>query len=181
MSTTQQATTTDPALPYFISQWVMPAASFTGIWCRHLNSRAAALTKTQWTCQQSILPSEVFNCAVNGSKINSLGKMTMKFYLKEGSTVKRCIYPDVSSVIISWKAVKVLGILPHYYPNPIPLITASAVTKSFQVLAQMLPVTNACPGCGWHRSQNLNALKGYQPVSIGPGEPVIDYFHHTIQ
>ena len=96
------------ALPYHISsaQWVMPGGSFTGIWCRHLNSRAVALTKTQWTCQQSILPSKVFPCAVNGSKMHSLDKIEILPWRK--GTLWRDTF-ILTCPAFSWKAVKALA------------------------------------------------------------------------
>jgi len=39
------------------------------------------------------------------------------------------IYPNVSGVIISWKAAKALGIMSKHYPNPILLTKTPIMTK----------------------------------------------------
>ena len=53
--------------------------------------------------------------------MHSLGKMLVKFSLQgREHSEDMHIYPNVSGIIISWKAAKALGILPEHYPNPIP-------------------------------------------------------------
>ena len=54
----------------------------------------------------------------------SVGKMLVKFQLGEKEYSDEIhIYPNVSGVIISWKATKALGILPEHYLVPLPLVT----------------------------------------------------------
>ena len=49
----------------------------------------------------------------NGQRMNSIGKMCVQF---QG----RCVI--LSRVIISWKTVMALGILPQHYPIPPPTL-----------------------------------------------------------
>ena len=94
-----------------------------------------------------LVPSQIIPRAANGQKMHSLGKMLVKFQLgdKEYSDDMH-IYPSVSGVIISWKAAKVLGILPEHYPAPLPPAT---------------PTIAATP----HTDANINAIS---PTSTVP-------------
>ena len=80
----------------------------------------------------NLLSSDVIPQAANGHKMKPLGKLPITFQL-QGQTHSEDmhIYPEISGVIMSWKATKGLNILPVHYPDPIPAagtITTSALT-----------------------------------------------------
>ena len=60
-----------------------------------------------------------------------MGKLPITFHL-QGRQHKEDmhIYPDVSGVIMSWKAAKSLSILPSHYPQPTPIFTTPATLTS---------------------------------------------------
>ena len=60
-----------------------------------------------------------------------MGKLPVTFHL-QGRQHKEDmhIYPDVSGVIMSWKAAKSLSILPSHYPQPTPIFTIPATLTS---------------------------------------------------
>ena len=105
----------------------------------------------------NLLPSGIVPHTANGDKMQSLGKMLIKFSLegKEHSEDMH-IYPNVSGIIISWRAAKALGILPEHYSKPIPLAMmprakkptnkASIITTtSADVLPTHTEITQAFP------------------------------------
>ena len=54
-------------------------------------------------------------------KMKPLDKLPVTFQLQgKHHSEDVHIYPDVSGVILSWKAAKGLRILPEYYPDPVP-------------------------------------------------------------
>ena len=85
--------------------------------------------------RNNLLPSEFTPHAANGQKMNSIGKMRVQFRLT-GNEHKEDMYifPNLSGVIISWKAAKALRILPHYHLPLVfpwnPSIKATTVTHS---------------------------------------------------
>ena len=67
----------------------------------------------------NLLPSSVFPRAVNGTKMEPIGKISLTFQLgNKQHTDEVHIYPNVFGLLISWKAAKNLGILPECYPQP---------------------------------------------------------------
>ena len=69
--------------------------------------------------RDNLLPSTVTPRTVNGTKMQPIGKLPVTFTL--GSTMYTDtlhIYPDVTGVLLSWKAAKGLHILPECYPTP---------------------------------------------------------------
>ena len=81
----------------------------------------------------NLLPSEITPRGANRNKIHSLGKMLVTFSLQgREHSEDMHIYPNVSGIIISWKAAKALSIPPEHYPNPIPPATTLMVTTPHQ-------------------------------------------------
>ena len=80
----------------------------------------------------NLLSSDITSQAANGQKMKPLGNLPITFQL-QGQTHREDmhIYPEISGVIMSWKATEGLNILPVHYPNPIPAAvpnTTSALT-----------------------------------------------------
>ena len=80
----------------------------------------------------NLFSSDVIPQTANGHKMKPLGKLPIAFQLQgQTHTEDMHIYPEISGVIMSWKATKGLNILPVHYPDPIPAavtIAASALT-----------------------------------------------------
>ena len=71
----------------------------------------------------NLLSSDITPQAANGHKMQPLGKLPITFQLQGRSRSEDMhIYPEISGVIMSWKAAKGLSILPVHYPDPIPVI-----------------------------------------------------------
>ena len=69
--------------------------------------------------KDNLLMSTITPCAVNGSKMQPLGKLPVTITLGTTTyTDNLHIYPNVTGVLLSWKAAKGLRILPECYPNP---------------------------------------------------------------
>ena len=136
MSTIRQVSATDPAPTISIH-----ISSASGSYNAQVlpDSGADISAAGQQTLQylnehvNNLLPSEITPRAANGNKMHSLGKMLVKFSLQgREHSEDMHIYPNVSGIIISWKAAKALGILPEHYPNPIPPATTLTVTTPHQ-------------------------------------------------
>lgn len=67
----------------------------------------------------NLLASNIIPKAVNGTKVHPVGKLPVTFKLRNREhTEDLYIYPSVCGILMSWKACKGLGILPHCYPYP---------------------------------------------------------------
>ena len=79
----------------------------------------------------NLLSSQVNPCTADGHKMQPMGKLPVTFHL-QGRQHKEDmhIYPDISGVIMSWKAAKSLSILPSHYPQPTPIFTIPATLTS---------------------------------------------------
>ena len=68
----------------------------------------------------NLLPSNIIPRAVNGTRMRSIGKIAVTFQLgRKTYTDDLHIYPEVTGVLLSWRAAKGLSILPECYPRPI--------------------------------------------------------------
>ena len=68
----------------------------------------------------NLLPSKIIPRAVNGTRMWSIGKIAVTFQLgKKTYTDDLHIYPEVTGVLLSWRAAKGLSILTECYPRPI--------------------------------------------------------------
>ena len=78
----------------------------------------------------NLLPSQIIPRAVNGAKMNPIGKLPVTLQLgnREYSDDFH-IYPNVHGALISWKACKQLGILPECYPRPITHLDKPNITE----------------------------------------------------
>lgn len=89
--------------------------------------------------ENNLLPSKIIPRAVNGTRMRPIGKITLTLQLGDSMyTDDVHIYPNVSGMLISWKAAKSLGILPQCYPRPmdttiIPVASEHPVTPSVNV------------------------------------------------
>lgn len=80
------------------------------------------------------------------------GKLPVTFQLQGRSHNEDMrIYPEISGVIMSWKAAKGLSILPVNYPDPLPVTVATAMPPELIDLLKLLhvitPVTEATTWC----------------------------------
>ena len=67
----------------------------------------------------NLLPSDVTPRAVNGTRMRPIGRFPVTLSLNGQEVVENFhIYREVSGVLLSWKASRGLGILPHCYPQP---------------------------------------------------------------
>ena len=74
----------------------------------------------------NLLPSRIVPRAVNGTKMKPIRKLPVTFQL--GTTKHKDelhIYPEVTGVLLSWKAAKGLNILTECYPHPINTTVAT--------------------------------------------------------
>jgi len=70
----------------------------------------------------NLLPSLMSPQTVSGHKMAPIGKFPTTLSLHGRQHCEEMhIFPDVTGVMISWKACKALGILPACYPIPQPL------------------------------------------------------------
>lgn len=69
--------------------------------------------------EDNLLPSQTIPKAVNGTRMYPIGKLPVTLAL-EGCKYSDDlhIYPNVTGVLLSWKAAKGLNILPECYPHP---------------------------------------------------------------
>ena len=72
--------------------------------------------------QLNLLPSTMSPHTASGHQMTPIGKLPTTFVLQGRQHREDMhIFPEVKGVMISWKACKALGILPHCYPVPQPL------------------------------------------------------------
>ena len=95
----------------------------------------------------NLLTSEVAPRTADGHSMEPIGKFPVTFHL-QGRLHREDmhIYPQVSGVIMSWKAAKSLCILPSQYPQPIPVFSPSVAPISDVNTLATKPDANAVIG-----------------------------------
>jgi len=79
----------------------------------------------------NLLPSKMFPRAVNGTRMQPMGKLPITLQLgKYSHTEDLHIYPEVTGVLLSWKAAIGLRILPECYPHPSTITTMNSITAA---------------------------------------------------
>ena len=79
----------------------------------------------------NLLPSNITPSAVNGTRMRPIGRVPVTLSLDGREFVEDFhIYPQVSRVLLSWKAAKGLGILPECYPRPPKVPYVAAMSSS---------------------------------------------------
>ena len=70
----------------------------------------------------NLIPSDVIPHTANGHKMYLLGYLPITFKLGTRQCTSNVhIYPNITGTILSWKASKLLAILPECYPSPVDI------------------------------------------------------------
>ena len=82
----------------------------------------------------NLLPSQMIPRAVNGTRMHPVGRLPITLRLGPLTHNEDLhIYPEVTGVLLSWKAAKGLGILPRSYPpHPSNITEVNAITTANQ-------------------------------------------------
>ena len=86
--------------------------------------------------EDNLLPSNMIPQAVNGTRMHPVGKLPVTLQIGDHTHSEDLhVYPEVTGVLLSWKAAKGLRILPECYPYPssIKAITMSDSTQSTDI------------------------------------------------
>ena len=86
--------------------------------------------------QPNLLHSTMSPHTASGHQMTPIGKLPTTFVLQGRQHREDMhIFPEVKGVMISWKACKALGILPHCYPvpQPLPQVAVNPPTPSAKV------------------------------------------------
>ena len=136
LSTIKQVTHTDPAPTITVHISTQHGSCHTDVLPDSGADISAAGKQTLQDLNEgahSLMPSTIIPRAANGSKMYPIGKLTVTFKLGTREHKEELhIYPNVSGVIMSWKATKALGILPEHYPKPIPQVIEPHKTESLK-------------------------------------------------
>ena len=81
--------------------------------------------------EHNLLPSQVIPRAVSGTRMHPVGRLPITLRLGPLTHNEDLhVYPEVTGVLLSWKAAKGLGILRSSYPHPSNITEVNAITTT---------------------------------------------------
>ena len=95
-----------------------------------LDSGRASLSQLR-EHEHNLLPSQVIPRAVSGTRMHPVGRLPITLRLGPLTHNEDLhVYPEVTGVLLSWKAAKGLGILRSSYPHPSNTTEVNAITTT---------------------------------------------------